>query len=273
MSTLEKTLLSAEVKLLSTASRMRLLRECRRLVRLGWRVPRAIDVLAAPHRYEIVVAVMRVLGSPRPIELIDVGANDGSWADTFRRYVPVEKYVAVEPDPRAFASLRLRFPEDVLINAAAGAASGEATLMLAESSTYSTLSVYRDSAEQNAGAGGDARIEVVRLDDVVDLAGEPSPRVVKIDVQGFEAEVIRGAHDVLSTTDIVVIEAPLVPQTAMTNDLGVICSLLRPYELMPIYFARPGLEFATHPLPIEYDVVFASDEGRLMYQPEKEERP
>jgi FkbM family methyltransferase len=261
---LEKSFLSAEVKLLSTSSRMRLLRERRRLARLGWSVPNASEVVAAPHRYEIVVAVMRFLGPPTPIELIDVGANDGTWAATFRRYVPVEKYLALEPDPRAFASLKHRFPEDLVVNAAAGASAGEGALTLAESSTYSTLSAYREPSDRNASVGEDLRVEVVRLDDVVDTGGEALPRVVKIDVQGFEAEVIRGAHDVLSATDCLVIEAPLVPQTAMTNDLGMICSLLRPYELLPIYFARPGLEFATHPLPIEYDVVFARDEKRRL---------
>lgn len=257
---LEKSLLSTEVKLLSAASRMRLLRERRRLGRLGWRVPSVSHVLAAPHRYEIVVALMRFLGSPAPVELIDVGANEGRWAETFRTYIPVERYFGVEPDPRAFSSLKRRFPSGVVINAAAGAEPGESTLTIAESSTYSTLSAYRAPSEQSASTGEGVRTDVIRLDDVVDHDGKRLPRVLKIDVQGFEAEVVRGAHDVLTATDFAIVEAPLVSQTTMINDLGLICSLLRPYGLMPVYFARPGLEFATHPLPIEYDVVFARDE-------------
>jgi FkbM family methyltransferase len=257
---LDRLFLSTEVKLASMATRSRLLRERRRCQQRGWSVPSARDVVKAPQHYELLLMCQRFLDQPGPTALIDVGANTGYWAERFLAYIPAA-YLGIEPDPRAYSELERRFPKAHLINAAAGARAGSVVLHMTQTSTYSTITEYRDLASLDVAPTGAIAVERVTLDEWVKLA--PNTRtVLKVDVQGAEAEVLRGASHLLRSIDLVVLEAPLFPQTALTNDLGTLCEILRPHGLAPIYFCRPGLDAGRYNVPVEHDVVFGRLDGR-----------
>jgi FkbM family methyltransferase len=257
---IDSWLLKAEVKLASSATRARLLRERRRCQQRGWKVPAAKEVLRAPQGYELLLMCQRFLGRPAPTALIDVGANTGYWAERFLRYIPAT-YVGIEPDPRAFTELSQRFPKEQLINAAAGGHPGSVVLHMTELSAYSTISAYRDFASRNVRTSDEVAVERVTLNQYVRLA--PGTRaVVKVDVQGAESEVLEGATKLLPAVDLLLLEAPLFPQTELTNDLGTLSAIVRPYGLTPIYFCRPGLDFDRYTVPVEHDVIFGRLDGR-----------
>jgi FkbM family methyltransferase len=257
---IDRFLVIAEVKLASTATRARLLRERHRGQQHGWSVPSPLELLKAPQRYELLLMCQRFLGRPGPITLIDVGANTGYWAESFLTYIPAA-YLGFEPDPRAFGELSRRFPTGRLINAAVGSRPGSAVLHTAEVSTYSTITAYRDFASPNVAATGQVVVECITLDETVVL--EPNTRaVLKIDVQGAESEVLQGASKLLTAVDLLLLEAPLFPQTELTNDLGTLVEIVRPSGLAPIYFCRPGLDVNRYTIPAEHDVVFARLDGR-----------
>lgn len=256
----EKLLFNAEIKLASSATRARLLRERRRCRQRGWTVPAGRELLRAPQAYELLLMCQRFLDHPGPTALVDVGANTGYWAERFLSYIP-GTYVGIEPDPRAFARLHERLPRYQLINAAAGARSGSVLLHLARTSTYSSISEYRDFASADGDDAGQVPVELVTLDEVVTPV--PGTRLIlKIDVQGAEAEVLQGACKLLPLVDLLLLEAPLFPQTELDNDLGRLSELVRPYGLAPIYFCRPGLVFDRYTVPVEHDVVFGRLDGR-----------
>jgi FkbM family methyltransferase len=257
---IDRSFLTAEVKLASMATRARLLRERRRCQLRGWSVPTPREVLRTPQGYELLLMCQRFLDQPGPTALIDVGANTGYWAERFLRYIPAT-YLGIEPDPRAFAELNQRFLQGQLVNAAVGARPGSVLLRMNEISTYSTITTYRDFASLNVIAAGEVTVECVTLDEIVTLA--PGTRaVLKIDVQGAESEVLQGANRVLPAVDLLVLEAPLFPQTELKNDLGTLSEIVRPHGLAPMYFCRPGLDFDRYTVPVEHDVVFGRLDGR-----------
>lgn len=256
---LDRLFVTAEVKLASMATRSRLLRERRRSQQHGWSVPSVRNVLEAPHQFELLLMCQRFLDRPGPTALIDVGANTGYWAERFLAYVP-GAYLGIEPDPRAYAELERRFPKAHLINAAAGARAGSVEVHMTRTSTYSTITEYRDFASLDAAPTGAITVECLTLDERVKLVPN-SHTVLKIDVQGAEAEVLQGASHLLRSVDLLVLEAPLFPQTALTNDLGRLCELVRPHGLAPIYFCRPGLVADRYNIPVEHDVVFGRLDG------------
>jgi FkbM family methyltransferase len=257
---LDRLSVTAEVKLASMATRSRLLRERLRCQKHGWSVPSARAVLRAPQEYELLLMCQRFLDRPGPTALIDVGANTGYWAERFLTYIPAA-YMGIEPDPRAYAELQRRFPQAQLINAAVGAHFGSVLLHMTQKSTHSTITEYRDFASLDAAPTGAVAVERVTLDERVNLA--PNSRaVLKIDVQGAEAEVLQGASHLLRSVDLLLLEAPLFPQTALTNDLGTLCEIVRPCGLAPIYFCRPGLDADRYNIPVEHDVVFGRLDGR-----------
>lgn len=135
----------------------------------------------------------------RPGDLaFDIGAHVGDRISSLRRLGA--RVVALEPQPLAFRALRLihgRDSEVTLVNAACGRQIGAIALHVNSSNpTVSTASPDFVSAAD--GAGGwegqvwDTVIEVpmTTLDALIATHGVPA--FVKIDVEGFEADVLAG---------------------------------------------------------------------------------
>lgn len=67
---------------------------------------------------------------------------------------------------------------------------------------------------------------IVRLDRYLDQAG---PLLIKIDTEGFEMEVLRGAGDVLAKTDLVLMEVAVQKRQEGEADLIEIGSMMKKY--------------------------------------------
>ena len=135
--------------------------------------------------------------------VFDIGAHVGDRVASFRRLGA--RMVAVEPQPAMVKVLKLFYGRDadVAIEAVAvGRSTGTIRLMInADNPTVSTTS--REFVNAARGAPGweaqhwsrSIRVPVTTLDSLIDKYGTPD--FIKIDVEGFEEEALRGlAHAV-----------------------------------------------------------------------------
>jgi FkbM family methyltransferase len=109
------------------------------------------------------------------------------------------RVVAVEPQPLCALILRVVFGRNgrvTVLRKALGAAEGTAQLRVSTASTISSMStewidaVTRSGRFEGSRWTGRRKVAVATLDGLIQRWGEPS--FVKIDVEGFEYEVLRG---------------------------------------------------------------------------------
>ena len=151
---------------------------------------------------------------------IDIGANEGQYARSLREAGYSGPIVSVEPGADAHDALQAAAAEDqkwaVAARMALGETAGEATLHLSNRSDMNSLkpmAAVTHEAFPKALATGTDMVTVARLDAVFDdLVGKAARRVfVKIDTQGFEAEILRGATAALDRIAGFQLELSLLP--------------------------------------------------------------
>lgn len=127
--------------------------------------------------------------------VIDVGANVGFFSKRFASWVgPQGQVILLEPEDRNFEALQSMLNRDGLIGrarlikAAASETSGKALLK---------INPHHPGDHKLSTDDTGVAVETVRLDDLVLDKGAGKPSLIKIDVQGAELIVLRGAPEIL----------------------------------------------------------------------------
>jgi FkbM family methyltransferase len=132
---------------------------------------------------------------------IDVGANIGLFTAEMSAAVgPVGQVIAIEPLPNNAVQLRATIAAGVFTNVrveecAAGADTREVVLNLAADNAYPSTQEPREGMS----SGGTLRVRQRTLDEIWQDAGTPRVSFIKIDVEGAEVDVLRGASRLLRT--------------------------------------------------------------------------
>lgn len=142
---------------------------------------------------------------------IDVGAQSPDLDSVTRAFSDAGwSGINIEPHPGYFADLLARRPRDVNLNCALGQQSGTATIHLVGTTGLSTLDLAIAGRHSDAGlAIQRAEVEVRTLNHVWDVHVPPGQPVhfLKVDVEGFEKQVILGNDWTKHRPWIVVVEA------------------------------------------------------------------
>jgi FkbM family methyltransferase len=144
-----------------------------------------------------------------PTYIIDVGANRGEWTRKSLLYYPDAAVTMIEPQEHLKAHVKdlLTRPNIKWITAGVGAENKVAKFTIAEHDHSSTFVISEQAAAEHKMKQID--MQLVTLNKVVADNEGKIPDLVKVDAEGLDLEVIKGASDLLGKTEIILLEAAI----------------------------------------------------------------
>lgn len=138
-----------------------------------------------------------------PIEegdiVIDIGANVGEFSMAARGYGA--RTVSIEPDPTEFRSLTANLADQQCLNIALWNERKTMTFYSKNSTGDSSLIEMSDYAEK-------IEVQAMTLDEVSDDVAPGKPiKLIKLEAEGAEPEIIQGAQNVLQRTRYIAVDA------------------------------------------------------------------
>lgn len=137
--------------------------------------------------------------------VIDVGAHHGQFALFTRHRFPHAQLYCFEPLPGAQKVIRQVFPQqarieifDVALGSDAAATRSMHVSRLDDSSSLLPITERYTTAFPGTEEATSISVPVTRLDDIFAEPAPARPCLLKIDVQGYELEVLRGGERILS---------------------------------------------------------------------------
>lgn len=153
------------------------------------------NVYCGLHEFEDMAFLLHLL---RPGDgFIDVGANVGSYS-VLAAGVAGARVVAAEPVPETFAHLL----DNLHLNRLSGQVSARNVAVGAAAGSL-RFTTGLDTVNHVCGAG-EAGVEVP-VETLDRLAGEVSPVLIKVDVEGYETEVVKGGREALAAPGLLAV--------------------------------------------------------------------
>lgn len=138
-------------------------------------------------------------------QVVDVGAFIGDWSACVSATVPGAHILAVEPTTSTFSVLKRRFEAEqrvVVEHAALGAASSRMALNTYEQRpSVNSLLPFKHAAPAAAEV-----VDVTNGDDLCDRLGVAHIDLLKIDVEGYELDVLQGFIHLINDHNVDVIQ-------------------------------------------------------------------
>jgi FkbM family methyltransferase len=143
---------------------------------------------------------------------VDAGAHKGAWTRALLLMFRPERVVLVECEPRLVGQLNStigRLPGTKVVDAALSDEDGSADFVQLRHPAGSSLLKPRNDIQKQFERNswdvvGQARVKTVSYDRLVECAEEVS--ILKLDIQGAEAKVLRGSASGLKKTKAIIME-------------------------------------------------------------------
>jgi FkbM family methyltransferase len=135
--------------------------------------------------------------------VVDVGASNGMWSAVCEKHFPASYYLLIEAHK----------PHEEALKAFCGARSNAQYVLAAAGDECGEIYFYFDDTDLFRGAAAKVPLEgackIVRqttIDHEIGARGLPGPYLIKLDTQGYELPILRGAKETLRKANLVVIE-------------------------------------------------------------------
>ena len=192
---------------------------------------------------------------------LDVGAHIGLFSCIVARLVGDSGIVyAVEPNAEAYDKLRENIRVNKLqnvcaLNVALGAEEGEARIFSDKDKSTASL-----ICPENIRLGKQDQIHVTTVDKLIENGTICVPTFMKVDVEGFELEVLKGARNLLSSSKAPMLCVEYEQQRGNTYEIYKFLESMNDYSFYKLKYGKeiPSklVRISGEPRPQNYDNIF-----------------
>lgn len=140
----------------------------------------------------------------QPMFVIDCGAYEGYWTKEFLNIFPETKMLLIEAQQSKIEKIKQNISKDILVFCALLGSLDDKEVFFSINETASSVVLEENSDNVS-------KLRTRMLDSIIRDMHFSSPNFLKIDVQGYEVEVLKGAKLALRSSEFVLIEMTLMP--------------------------------------------------------------
>jgi FkbM family methyltransferase len=198
---------------------------------------------------------------------LDIGANQGHWSLLFRSVFPDAAILMVEAQPQHAATLarvcqRLGNSRYVITLLGPTEAAAVPFVVMDDGAGGTGSSVLAENSDVPRSV---VELPMTTVDRTLAANAFPAPDFLKLDVQGYELEVLKGARAALGQADLVLLEVSVWQYNAGSPLLREVIDWMATagfvvYELFDIHRRPDGVL-------LQIDVLFVRRDSRLLADP------
>lgn len=198
-----------------------------------------------------------------PRHIVDVGANKARWSGKARKIFPQATFTLIEPQIEMKPYLD-RFcataKDSRWINAGVGSANGTAIFTVHPDTVSSSFTNTKEEAAENGWQ--QREVPVITLDHLCTNVIDCIPEMVKVDAEGFEYEILKGAQTLFGKTELFLLELPFFAPRPQGLSFDQMIQIMADYGYKPYDFTT----FQRRPYdgaPGLCELAFAKEQGIL----------
>jgi FkbM family methyltransferase len=175
--------------------------------------------------------------------VFDVGANQGHFSKELSRYHPKSTFYCFEPFPETFDILKVNLPESNFHHFKLALGDIAETIMVSQNdanqSDTNTLVNFKDSGNQS----NKVSIQINTLDKFIIEHSMESIDLLKIDTEGFDLKVLKGAEKILKKglVKLIYVECGLDPSNTYHVFFPEILNYLNPLNYVFVGFFQTDI--------------------------------
>lgn len=153
-----------------------------------------------------------------PKHIVDVGANHGKWTRSALKFFPNAYFTMVEPQHWLKDSIQdvLDSNDKVKLHSfGAGEAEGSFTFTVANEDVSSSFNYSAEEAKERGYK--QLELPIITLNKLLGESNLPTPDIIKIDAEGIDIQVLKGASNYLGKTEIIMVEASVLNKSYNNN--------------------------------------------------------
>lgn len=158
-----------------------------------------------------------------PKHIVDVGANHGTWTRETLQYFPDAIYTLIEPQYWLKESLQDILDENEKVTFypfGAGEESGSFQFTILNRDDSCSFKYTEEEAKEKGLK--QITLPVITLNELIANHNLTIPDIIKIDAEGLDIQVLKGASDYLGKTEIFMVEAGVVNKSFDNSFLKII---------------------------------------------------